>query len=304
MNARGLRARLDALREAEAAGPAAAKAAALEALSGGQGALQAKAAVLLLKLGASDGAAELARALAAQLAGPAQKDAGAVGKQALARALLAFGWTDPELWRSAVRCVQLEPVWGGKVDVAAGLRAVAALGLVRGSAVDAGLELAQLLADPEREARGGAVEALREAPSLWALPLLRLASRVELDPALLADIFEALLERDGLRAADLVGELQGKNDERREAAALALAAAGGDEAAELLLATLEELPLPAARRGLWLGLLGLRGDDARRRVLDWLEASGAAARDEALETARAIGEQDWIERIETLEDED
>lgn len=304
MSARGLRVRLDELREAEAAGPQQARAAALEALGSGQGALQARAASLLRKLDAGESAPRLAEALAEQLAGDGQKDGGAVGKLALARALLVFGWTDAALWSAAVRCVQFEPVWGGRVDAAAGLRAVAALGLVRSSAVDAGLELARLLADGEREARAGAVEALREAPSLWALPLLLLASRSERDPALLADLLEGLLERGGLSPDDLREELAGADDERREAAALALAAAGGDEALDLLLEALVEQPLPAARRGLWLGLLGLRGDDSRDRLSDWLRSAGADHRPEAAETAAALGEEDWTRRLDALEGED
>jgi hypothetical protein len=294
MKATALREGLAALADAEAAGPDAARAAAMRALAGGQGALQAKAAGLLLALGEREAAPELAAALASQLATDGRRDGGALGKLALARALLAFDWRDEALWRKAIRCRQWTPVWGGRVDCAAALRGVAALGLLRGEAPVAGLELARLLADPEREARAGAIEALREAPTLWGLPLLRLAAAHEEDPGLLADAFEGLLERGGLEAIELAEELAGADEERRGAAALALAAAGGDEALGLLLQALAEQPLPAARRGLWLGLLNLRGEAPRARLRDWLRGAGPGPREEARETALAIGAGDWL----------
>ena len=85
-----------------------------------------------------------------------------LGKRAIARTLIELkcGASALEVYRAGVRHVQLEPVFGGKVDTASELRASCAQGLVLANPGDLWSELAELLADPEPPARAGAVRAI------------------------------------------------------------------------------------------------------------------------------------------------
>lgn len=203
-------------------------------------------------------------------------DPGCAGRVAIAEALLALDWSLPEPWRTGIALVQWEPVFGGKVDSAAGLRGLCALGLVRAEDPGAPLALARLLADPQSEARRGAIRALREAPESWALPLLahRALLRTEdLDAQL--DLFHGLLEREQDEAFSLVaGFLLDDWAEGREAAAIALGERGGPAGARLLWRCLDEEPLRERRRPLWLGLALARGDEGRGELLARLRTAG------------------------------
>jgi hypothetical protein len=116
---------------------------------------------------------ELLAAAERLLRAPAKADPGCAAKAALVEALDRLGHDDVELFRRALRYVQWEPVFGGRVDTAVDLRGAGAMGLARLDPADLLLDLARLLADPQpgariREAARGreeaeVVRALREA---------------------------------------------------------------------------------------------------------------------------------------------
>jgi HEAT repeat protein len=268
---------LDRLEQARSLDPADRAAVCLETLAEAPGPAVARALKGLRRLG-HDGYAETALAAFPRLCHDGLRiDPGCAGRRAIAEGLLALDWTQSEPWWEGLGIVQWEPVYGGRVDAGAGLRGLCALGLVRSGDTRAPLALARLLADPEVEARRGAVRALREAPSLWALPLLahRALLRAEdLDAQL--DILHGLLEREDEAAFHLVADLLADADgESREAAAIALGERGGDAGARLLWCRLAEEVLPPRRRPLWLGLALSRCDEGRPRLLRHLATAPA-----------------------------
>jgi len=83
-------------------------------------------------------------------------DPGCRAKQAIAETLYRLNYSDETLFLQGIHHIQLEPIWGGQVDTAPRLRGTCALGLVRMNYSQVMVELADLLADPDPEARIGA----------------------------------------------------------------------------------------------------------------------------------------------------
>lgn len=157
------------------------------------------------------------------LQNPVAADPNCLGKQAIIDALYRLDYPDFEPFLAGIRHRQLEPAWGGQVDTAAGLRAVSALGLVRVNYSELLSELADLLADPELDARIGAVRACGYSEHPAAVPLLRLKAQLGDDAAVLGECFAALLRLAPASSLGLVGRaLSQSSREISEAAALAL----------------------------------------------------------------------------------
>ncbi len=91
---------------------------------------------------------------------PVKSDPGCRAKTATADALYRLGQADAGVFLRGIRHVQMEPVYGGRVDTALDLRGTCALGLVRMGYADVRCELADLLADPEAPVRAAAARAL------------------------------------------------------------------------------------------------------------------------------------------------
>ena len=83
-------------------------------------------------------------------------DKGCAAKTAIAEALAAMEYGEPEPFLRGVRHVQREPVWGGTEDTAGRLRAACILGLMGTGYPDAAREAVDLLADPQPDARAAA----------------------------------------------------------------------------------------------------------------------------------------------------
>ena len=173
---------------------------------------------------------ELAAAFERFLEDPMKTDPGCSAKAAIAEALyLNAGQSsaNPVLERvflRGVRFIQLEPVYGGKQDMAGKLRAYCGMGLAETFHPQALILLADLLADPVLDARLGAVRALGSCGQAAAIPLLRLKGRLgDDDPRLMYEIFRALLVLDPENSLELVaGSMTGEREAEVEAAALAL----------------------------------------------------------------------------------
>ena len=121
-------------------------------------------------------------------------DKGCMAKVALADALYQMGADARDGFRAGVRCVQLEPVYGGRSDTAAVLRGTCALGLVRCGDRTALAQCADLLGDSEHEARIMAARALayssREEAALPLRTKLRCGDAL---PEVIGECFAALL---------------------------------------------------------------------------------------------------------------
>ncbi|MGF1534933.1 MAG: HEAT repeat domain-containing protein [Elainellaceae cyanobacterium] len=109
---------------------------------------------------------------------PVDRDPGCKGKEKLADALYRLEFSDERLFLRGIHHVQMEPVWGTRVDTAAGLRGTCALGLVRMNYPEVMVELADLLADPEPPARIMAAQAIAYAENPASVPLLRLKAHM------------------------------------------------------------------------------------------------------------------------------
>lgn len=166
---------------------------------------------------------DLATAFERLMQNPASSDPNCLGKKAIADALYRMESGAETLFLKGIRHVQMEPVWGGQVDTAPGLRGVCALGLVRMNYPDVMLELADLLADPELEARVSAVRALAYTENSQAVPLLRLKVQLGDDAAVLSECFAALLRLAPTHSLPLVAKfLEGSDAQVQEMAALAM----------------------------------------------------------------------------------
>ena len=159
---------------------------------------------------------------------PETTDPNCLAKKAIAEALYHLEYNEETLFLAGIRHVQMEPIWGGKQDTAPALRSVCALGLVRMNYPLVLSELADLLADPEVEARIGAVRAIAYSNDPAAAPLLRLRIQVGDELPVFSECLLALLKLTPGQALPLVTRflepqpLQPSAAERASATALAL----------------------------------------------------------------------------------
>lgn len=169
---------------------------------------------------------ELVAAFPRFLIKPQDSDPGCRAKQAIAETLYRFNYSDETLFLTGIRHVQMEPVWGGQVDTAPSLRGTCALGLVRMNYSQVLVELGDLLADRELEARIGAARAIAYCGSDQGIPLLRLRIKVGDKPPVISECLSALLQLDPASSLPLAKELlYARQDDSREDVELAEAAA-------------------------------------------------------------------------------
>ena len=247
----------------------------------------ARAAALVGELELEPLAADLVAAFPRFCAGLPKSDPGCSAKTAIVEALRRLGQEQDALYRKAARHVQLEPVFGGRVDTAVDLRGAAALAIAETGGRDVLALLAELLADPEPPVRICAARAVAGYGSDAGVPLLKLkALSPDPEPRVVSECLLALLRLDASGQRGFVESFLAKPDGLAEAAALALGESRLPEAFEALRAWLPE----AARRGLsrmaLLAIASLRRDEA----IEWLLG---VVRDEpaplARESLQALG---------------
>ncbi len=206
-----------------------------EALSGANSLLVAAAARVARKRLAVL-APDLVRAFNNLLARPARSDKGCLAKQAVAEALNALDFQDPEPFLRGVRFTQLEPAYGRTIDTAARVRAECAIGLARTSYPQAAREILPLLVDPEPGARAGGVRALAYLGGDTGEVLLRLKALVgDEHPAVVGECLSALAKMDPAGSAEFVARFLESGDlSIVEEAAMALAGWQDPRAAQIL----------------------------------------------------------------------
>lgn len=226
----------------------------------------------------------LAPAFARLLIDPLQSDKGCTAKTAIARALERLDATDDTVFRRGLFHTQPEPVFGGRQDTAVELRSVCALGLARLCPPDALSLLAELLADPERGARVGAVRALGTTGQDGAGPLLRFKALIgDEDPLVLTECLSALLQLERTAALPFVQRFLSPKDEvRADAAALALGQSRLPEAVPLL-RDHAEAPPRSQRRTALLALSMLREPAATEYLLGLVQEAETRLAQLALE---------------------
>ncbi len=199
---------------------------------------------------------------------PAQADPNCHGKHAIIDALYRMNYSNESPFLQGIRHVQLEPVWGGKVDTAAHLRGSCAMGLVRMNYPSVLTELADLLADPESPARIAAARAIAYHGSAQGIPLLRLRALVGDEPQVIAEYMSALLTLDETHSGQLANQfLHDPNPHTQELVALTLGESHHPEALRMLTYWWSHTADPDLRRTGLLAIATLKTDDAIQFLL-------------------------------------
>jgi hypothetical protein len=240
----------------------------------------ARAAAIVGELGIEALVPDVVAAFPRFFEGLPKADPGCAAKTAIVEALRRLEHDDPALYRRGAGHVQMEPVYGGRVDTAVDLRGASALALAETAIGDVLVDLANLLADPEPPARISAARAVAAHGRGAGIPLLHLKSlAADPEPRVVSECLLALLRLDARGEMPFVASFLQKSSETAEAAAVALGESRLAEALPVLRAFLE----PACRRGLGraalLAIAALRRDEAVDLLL-------AVARDEEPPVAR------------------
>jgi hypothetical protein len=240
----------------------------------------ARAAALVGELGVGALVPDLVDAFPRFFAGLPKSDPGCSAKTAIVEALRRLEHDDPALYRRGAGHVQMEPVFGGRVDTAVDLRGASALALAETATGDVLVDLANLLADPEPPVRVSAARAVAVHGRATGIPLLHLRSLAGDDePRVVSECLLGLLRLDAGVEMPFVAAFLEKDDQAAEAAAIALGESRLPEALPVLRAWVE----PARRRG--LGRAALRAIAALRRD-EALDLLLAVARDDNPSAAR------------------
>ncbi len=225
---------------------------------------------------------DLAQAFERFMDNPTKRDPGCRAKLAIAESLYRLDYREECVFLTGIHHVQMEPTYGGKVDTAAALRGMCALGLVRMNYPDVMVELAQLLADPESDARIAAARALAYAHQEASFSLLHFKILVgDPHPQVLCECFTALLKLAPKASLPFVAHyLNDEDNAVCEAAALALGETRPPGAFEVLRQAWEKTLDSALKRTELLALAMLRD----KQALDFLLSLVAEA---SLPNARA-----------------
>ena len=203
--------------------------------------LAARAADLVLHHQLTELLPDLAAAFGRFLENAAKSDPQCWAKNALAKALAAFEYQEPELFLTGMRHMQLEPVWGGSADTAGPLRGTCALALAQCRTLSSHRVLAcltPLFADKEVSVQVNTARAVEQIGTDSAALLLRL--RAELgsgEPELLGTCYSGVLALEGAAAIPWVARFLAAEDDLASEAAMALAQTHTAEALEVLRAT-------------------------------------------------------------------
>lgn len=270
----------------EGAIDAAAEARLRDALRGKAGIVVGAAATIVGEHAVEALFGELGPAFARLCERPVERDPGCRGKIAIARAVHALDRWDDAVLVPGVRWVQREPVWGGSVDTAAELRGVCGMAYAHAYRSDALDVLAELLADPERIARVAAAQALGDTGQGGAAALVRYKAMIGDDePAVIGACLGSLLALTRGEALPFVARcLDDADEERADAAALALGESRLDGACAPLRAWCEDRPAARRRVG-YLALALLRAEPATAALLDVVREGDEA---DAIAAARAL----------------
>jgi HEAT repeat protein len=254
-----------------------------KALAGKSNLVAAKAARIAGEAQVSALAQDLVTAFHRFLARGAETDKGCAALTAMARALFALDYDEPELYLAGMTHFQREAAWGPPVDTAAELRAICAMGLANRRYRQKLQALVDLLVDPEWQARAGAVRAIATVGSEAASLLLRLkALSGDFETEVTADCFTGLIAMEGAEALPLVQKFAAAADpDIRDAALLALGASRRPEAVEWLKVRFGEVAAAQIRNSILLALATSRTESAVEFLLEVIrresdQASAAA----------------------------
>jgi HEAT repeat protein len=256
----------------------------------------AAAATLAARFRFRELASEMVAAFDGFMIDAAETDKTCAAKTAIVDALNELDFQEPETFLAGIRHIQLEPVWGGTKDTAAGLRSGCAMAVVRIGHPQANVLLADLLADRERVVRIAAAQALAASGSNAALLLLRLKARLgDGDAEVTGECLTGLMRQEPKEYAPFVAEfLESEDDEIVEAALLALGNSRRAEAFEVLKSFWDRHPRSALRETILVAMALLRFSAATDFLLALLADSPESTARQALAALATLSYDDGV----------
>lgn len=215
----------------------------------------------------------------------ADADKACRAKEAIVQALDALGNNYESIYLRGIRYVQMEPVYGGRVDTAANFRGYCAQALARMNYAEAHLEIARLLFDPEMPARISAINAVTYLGDDKSELLLRTKVHAgDADMQVLGGCFSGLVAIAPERSVPFIAEFLANTESScAEPAALALGESRLPEAFAILKARWENLVDYTFRKTLLLAIALIRSDDAFNFLLQIVREESRSAAIKALE---------------------
>jgi hypothetical protein len=170
---------------------------------------------------------DLVAAFHKRMADPQRLDKRCAAVTEIVAARYEMDYLEPDVYRTGIAHIQIEPSYGDPIDVAAQLRGLCAQGLVRTSQPGALAAAVSLLVDPEPPARIGAARALASNGGDSGELVLRLKVLTgDREPEVLAECFTGLLASPSDAVLDFVARFIDSEDEAvAEVAILTLGAA-------------------------------------------------------------------------------
>jgi hypothetical protein len=197
-----------------------------------------KAAAITADLGLNALIPELLAAFSRFFEDPAKTDPQCWAKNAISKALAALGHDNPEVFLRGIAHIQMEPVWGGREDTAATLRATCALALVQCRDISDYEILSRLvdaMADSDKTVRAEAARAVGHLGRLEAGLLLRMKALAgDAEPEVIGACLSALFAVEGCAAIPFLARFLERADELAEEAAAALGLTREPEAFKIL----------------------------------------------------------------------
>lgn len=257
----------------------------------------ARAAALVGELGLDALAGDLVGAFPRFLEDAVRGDPGCSAKTAIVEALRRLERDERALYRRAAVHVQMEPVYGGRVDTAVDLRGAAALALAEAGGGEVLVDLAHLLADLEAPVRVSAARAVGVLGQPGGVPLLHLkALSGDEEGRVVSECLLALLRLDPEGSLPFVAMFLDRGPDAAEAAAVALGESRLAEALPWLRGFLGRASGPGLVRTTLLAIASLRREEAIAALLELTrDAPGPLAR-EALAALASVGGESLRER--------
>jgi HEAT repeat protein len=263
----------------------------LREVLGGEGShAVARAATLVGELGLASLVPDLVAAFPRFFEDPVRTDPGCAAKTAIVEALRRLERDERAIYRRGAAHVQMEPVFGGRVDTAVDLRSASGMALAESAGPDVLVDLAHLLADREAPVRVSAARAISVHGRDGGVPLLHLKALAgDPEPRVVSECLLSLLRLGPDDALPFVASFFDRGDAAAEAAAIALGESRRAEALPLLRGFLDR----ASRRGLarvtLLAVASLRRDEAVDLLLSLAKDGPGPLAREALSALASVG---------------
>ena len=229
-------------------------------------------------------------------------DPSCAAKTAILEALISLDCQEHELYLTAIKYIQLEPVFGGKEDTAVKLRVLAAQGLIKSNYYGVVNELAALLADKEIQARAAAIWALSNCNSLAAVPLLRYKAMLgDNSSRVMSACFDSLLLLEPNDSLAFVADfLDNKSIMTAETAALSLGQARHEASLGYLKNSLEKAIDKDFQKTIITAIAMLRNEPAIDYLFEIIKNQEIYA-DEAIIALKSFGDKDILDRLEQIQ---